>query len=102
MKSPRSLLIVFCIFALGYVGCENSSSGPKHSKAYTDGYAMGKTIGEVHRDNGTCDINQAKAQLDAPEMKGLPRVGSPEYGDFMKGFEKGYFKAVSKSDSHEE
>ena len=40
MKTPRPLLIVVCILALGYIGCDNSSSKPKHS----NGQSREKTV----------------------------------------------------------
>jgi len=94
------VLVVVAVLGIALVGGGGLGSKGHSSQpaAYEQGHAMGKAIGEVHRNYGTNDIDKAKETLDSPEIKpgDIPKIGTPEYGDFIKGFEEGYFRAVSR------
>ena len=79
---------------------ENSRSGSNESSsslAYQRGYDHGKTMGEMDRNFGSYDhastdvrLNESFYQVPAIAHYGM---GSPEYGEFVSGYEQGYMEA---------
>ena len=77
------------VFAI--VGCGVDSNSP-----YGQGYAFGKQQGKHGRNVGKFDIERAKSQASeighmTKGAEGCPyEIGTNEYGDYMKGLERGY------------
>ncbi len=106
----KTFLIALCLSVLvAFSGCgKPSSSGPKETtssgpKKTSEAYTIGYTYGELHGESdGEYNLSEAKKGLisDPPTPEGgfkPPATGTPEYADYMKGFEHGYNDGYKKS-----
>lgn len=90
-----TLIILFAITALSVavIGSRRSSGSKDAPDTWYDkGYNLGYESGQIDRNDGS-RFNPMLGDRVAfyLEDKGLtPRMGTPEYGDFLRGYERGY------------
>ena len=97
-KLTCSFLVSLFLVGLFLAGCDDNSSKPAVSQDYTNGYTLGYAKGEKARNFGQSNFTATKQEVEYGSSKpaDMPKMGTPAYGDYMKGFSDGYHKGNSK------